>query len=90
MNYGKSPWIAAFLNFVIWGTGYVYIKHRMVLGVGLIFVNILNFVILVSLPEVILLRTSELFFVWLSFIWVALSSLFAIDAYRETEELNKI
>lgn len=90
MSYGKSPWIAAFLNFVFWGSGYVYIKHRMLLGSGLVFVYILNFLILLSLPDVILLRSSELFFVWLSFIWIAMSILFALDVYKETEELNKI
>lgn len=90
MSYGKSPWIAAFLNFVIWGSGYVYIKHRMVLGVGLVIVTFFNFIILMMIPDVIILRSSELFFLWLSFIWVALSVLFAIDVYRETEELNRI
>jgi len=90
MRYGRSPWLAAFLNFLIWGSGYVYIGHRMVLGVGLIIVSILNFLILVSLPEVILLRGSELFSLWLSFIWIALSILFAIDVYRETKEINAI
>jgi hypothetical protein len=90
MSYGKSPWIAAFLNFVVWGSGYLYVRHRMVLGVGLVIVTFLNFVILMTIPDVIILSSSELFFIWLSFIWVALSVLFAIDVYRETEELNKI
>ncbi len=90
MSYGKSPWIAAFLNFVIWGSGYIYIKHRMILGVGLVIVTFINFFILITIPDTIILRSSELFFIWLSFIWVALSMLFAIDVYKETEELNKI
>ena len=90
MSYGKSPWMAAFLNFVIWGLGYVYIRHRMFLGVGLIIVNFFNFAILMSIPQIILLRSSELFFIWLSFLWLALSLLFAVDVYKETEGLNKI
>jgi hypothetical protein len=90
MSYNKSPWLAAFLNFVIWGAGYVYIKHRMVLGVGLIFVTFLNFFILLLIPDVILLSNTELFFIWFSFIWFLLSLLFAIDVYKETQELNKI
>ncbi len=90
MSYGKSPYLAAFLNFVVWGSGYVYIRHRMVLGAGLMAVTFMNFLILMMIPQVIILRSSELFFLWLSFIWVALSVLFAVDAYRETEELNKI
>jgi glucan phosphoethanolaminetransferase (alkaline phosphatase superfamily) len=90
MSYGKSPWIAAFLNFVIWGSGYLYIKHRMVLGAGLVLVMLFNFMILIAIPKVIILSSSELFFIWLSFIWAALSVLFAVDVYRETRELNKI
>jgi hypothetical protein len=90
MNYGRSPWLAAFLNFVVWGSGYVYIRHRMVLGAGLVVVSVLNFLILVSLPEAILLSGSELFSLWLSFIWIALSVLFAVDVYRETREINAI
>jgi hypothetical protein len=90
MSYGKSPWIAAFLNFVTWGGGYIYIRHRMVLGIGLLLVAIVNFMILVSIPAEIILPSSELFYVWLSFIWAALSLLFAVDVFRETIELNKI
>jgi hypothetical protein len=90
MKYGRSPWFAAFLNFVIWGSGYVYIGHRMVLGIGLVIVFVLNFLILISLPETILLQGSELFSLWLSFIWIALSFLFAADVYRETKEINAI
>ncbi|NIP40047.1 MAG: hypothetical protein GTN39_00855 [Candidatus Aenigmarchaeota archaeon] len=90
MRYGRSPWLAAFLNLLVWGSGYVYIGHRMILGVGLVIVSILNFLILLSIPEAILLRGSELFSLWLSFIWIALSVLFAIDVYRETKEINAI
>lgn len=90
MSYGKSPWIAAFLNFIVWGLGYVYIRHRMVLGIGLVIVNLINILILMSIPQVVLLRSSEMFFIWVSFIWVAMSVLFAVDVFRETEELNSI
>jgi len=90
MGAKKSPWAAAFLNFVIWGSGYLYINHRKVLGAGLVIVTFFNFIILMTLPQSIILSSSELFFLWLSFIWIALSVLFAIDVYRETQELNKI
>jgi hypothetical protein len=90
MRYGKSPWLAAFLNFAVWGSGYLYMGHRRVLGAGLLAVTFVNFFILVTIPSVVLLPTSELFFVWLSFIWAALSLLFAADAYREADQLQKI
>lgn len=90
MSYGKSPWVAAFLNFSVWGAGYLYIRHRMVLGVGLVAVTFFNLLILLMIPDVIILSSTELFFLWISFVWVSLSFLFAIDCYRETQELNKI
>jgi len=90
MKYGRSPWLAAFLNLILWGSGYVYIGHRMILGIGLVVVSVLNFLILLSIPETILLRGSELFSLWLSFIWIALSFLFAADVYREANEINAI
>ncbi|MEM2954871.1 MAG: hypothetical protein QW625_02910 [Candidatus Nanoarchaeia archaeon] len=86
----KSPWLAAFLNFVFWGSGYVYIKHRMVLGIGLMLITIFNLLILLTIPYIILLSNTELFFVWLSFLWFAMSLLFAFDVYKEAKELNKI
>lgn len=36
----KNPWIAALLNFVFLGAGYVYLKKRKMLGLGLIAVVI--------------------------------------------------
>jgi hypothetical protein len=90
MSYGKSPWTAAFLNFVIWGAGYIYIRHRMVLGAGLVLVTFFNLLILVTLPDVIILSNTELFFLWFSVVWFALSALFSIDVYRETKELNRL
>lgn len=90
MGTTKSPWVAAFLNFVIWGSGYLYINHRKVLGAGLLLVMFFNVSILLTIPDVIILSSSELFFLWISFFWVALSVLFAVDVYRETQELNKI
>lgn len=90
MSREKSPWIAAFLNFIFWGAGYLYIRHRMILGIGLTVIMAMNFMILISIPAAILLPMSELFFVWLSFVWAALSAIFAFDAYREAAELARI
>lgn len=89
MSRGKSPWLAAFLNFIIWGSGYVYIGRRMILGAGLVMVSILNLIIIISLPKTILLHGSELFSLWLSFIWIMLSVLFAVDVYMEAKGINE-
>lgn len=90
MNYGKSPWTAAFLNFLLWGAGYIYIRHRMVLGVGLTLVNVINLSFMLSLPRAVFTMSLDIFFTWLSVFWVIMSSLLALDVYRETKEINSI
>jgi len=37
----KSQWIAFFLNLFLWGSGYIYLKKRQTLGVGLLVTEIL-------------------------------------------------
>ena len=89
MKHRRNPWLAAFLNFVIWGSGYVYIKHRRFLGAGLIVVFLLNISLLISIPYNMLLSYSEMFFMWVMFMWFLFSLLFAVDVFRETKELRK-
>jgi hypothetical protein len=87
---GRNPWVAAFLNIITWGAGYLYIGHRRVLGAGLLIVFLLNVMVLISIPYVVLLTYSEMFFIWGMFVWSMLSALFAIDVFNETRELRKI
>jgi hypothetical protein len=87
---GRNPWIAAFLNIITWGAGYLYIGHRRFLGAGLVIVFILNIMVLISIPYVVLLTYSEMLFTWGMFVWAMLSALFAIDVFNETRELRKI
>ncbi len=89
MSPGRNPWIAAFLNLVFWGSGYVYIKHRRVLGAGLLFVFFMNLSLLLTIPYSILLYYSELLFIWGMFMWALLSMIFAIDVFYETREIRK-
>lgn len=86
---GKNPWVAAFLNIVTWGAGYLYIGHRKFLGGGLVIVFFLNVMILASIPYVILLTYSDMFLVWGMFVWAMLSALFSIDVFKEARELGK-
>ena len=37
----KNPWIAALLNFLFYGAGYLYIGKKKVFGVGLILVVVI-------------------------------------------------
>lgn len=38
----KRPWLAAFLNFFLWGVGYVYAGKKKVFGAGLLLAEILE------------------------------------------------
>ena len=37
----KNPWIAALLNFLFYGAGYLYVGKRKVFGIGLILVVVI-------------------------------------------------
>ncbi len=89
MKHRRNPLVAAFLNFILWGTGYIYISHRRFLGGGLIVVFLLNASLLVTIPYSMLLAYSEMLFLWGMFMWFLLSILFAVDVFRETMQLRK-
>ncbi len=89
MKHRRNPWFAAFLNFILWGLGYLYIKHRRFLGVGLVIVFLLNTSLLMTIPYSMLLSYSEMLSIWGMFTWFLLSLLFAVDVFRETKELRK-
>lgn len=38
----KNAWIAAFLNFVLWGIGYIYLGKKKGFGAGLLLAEILE------------------------------------------------
>lgn len=81
----KSPWVAAVLNLLIWGAGYIYNGVRTAYGVGLIVVEILEHAPLfylgleatVSFP-IMLYPISHLL----------ISVLLAYDGYKDTEKIN--
>ncbi len=75
----KYPWLAAILNFIIPGLGYLYTGKRMIFGGGLILLS----VIYVSST----LNADMTYLDWA--VGIPLSLLFAYDGYQTALEFNK-
>ena len=87
----KNPKIAAALNLIFWGLGFIYVGRRVVLGVALIFAELLFCLsYFTAFPEILsgtgLKLSSSLFMVF----WVFLTVLLIYDSYRDAEEFNKL
>jgi hypothetical protein len=75
----KNPWVAAILNLLIFGLGYVYVGKRIGFGIGLIFVDVI-------------LGSMFLFFETHPAVWIyifILGLLFAYDGYKTAGEVNR-
>jgi hypothetical protein len=81
----KNPWLAAILNLFFFGGGYVYNGKRRVMGLGLI----LGW-LLIRIGEIKIYLTGLVTDKWLIMFCglVLLQISFAVDAYRETKEIN--
>jgi len=80
----KKAWLAALLNFVLMGAGYIYNGRRVYLGVGLTAVAVYatwfeNFVLKVQAPEL---------FNYMFGMILVLNLFLAIDGYRESNWIN--
>jgi len=78
----KKPWLAAILNIILSGLGYLYVGKRKVFGTLLLVGELLAFVWLFTDPATLQL---------ISNIWVTLAGLLwiiglAIDAYNDAKE----
>lgn len=75
----KNPWIAAILNFILYGLGYVYVGKRVVFGVGLLLSSIILYwgLSLGDLPLVVVVDS------------IIFSFLLAYDGYKTAEEVNQ-
>lgn len=78
----KSQWIAAILNFFIWGLGYLYLGKRINFGIMLIIGEILS---VAFMPRLDTFTAIKLFLSQLpAFILVSVA--FAYDAYKAARE----
>lgn len=74
----KKPWLAALLNIILPGLGYVYVGKRILFGYGILFSSIMmswGF----SFEKIPI-------FVWVSSIIADM--LFAYDSYKDAQEMN--
>jgi hypothetical protein len=74
----KKPWLAALLNIILPGLGYVYAGQRMTFGLGMLLTSIFLYwgYSLEDLPAV----------VWID--GIIMSILFAYDAYKDVSASN--
>ena len=82
----KKPWIAALLNLIFFGLGYIYNGKRIRFGLGLVsaWVLILAGVILIYFTHAVFDEWTLLFSGL-----VVLQFSFGIDGYNETKDINK-
>ena len=79
----KSPGLAAFLSFLIWGLGQVYVGRKKTLGIVLILIDIVQAIItipLISNPGICILG---------SMIGLVITIFIMLDAYKDAKEYNK-
>jgi len=74
----RKPWLAALLNLLLPGLGYVYTGKRVGFGVGILFTSLILFY---GVPSSAISNI-----LWLDSFIMAL--LFAYDGYRTAEEVN--
>ena len=82
----KNPWIAAILNLLFFGGGYIYNGKRMGYGVALIVAWLL-----IRIGEIQIYLTHLVNNYWLILFagLIVMQLNFAIDAYKETKFLNE-
>jgi hypothetical protein len=81
----KNPWIAALLNLIFFGAGYIYNGKRVALGTGL-FIGWA----LIRAGEIPIFLTHLVFDKWLIMFMgmVVLQISFAMDGYKEAKTMN--
>ena len=78
----KKPWLAALLNFLFYGAGYVYLGKKKGFGIGLIIAWIL-----VRIGEIAIYLTGLVFEKWLVLFFglFVFMLTFAYDGYQEAK-----
>lgn len=92
MSNKKNPWVAAILNFIIWGLGYQYVgSKRAGLRLGLIVAEILAIImgVFVGTIEAFVGVEPRLLDALVSWPYIITGLVFAWDAYKDAEEINQ-
>jgi uncharacterized membrane-anchored protein YitT (DUF2179 family) len=82
MAKAKIPWLAAVLNILLAGLGYLYIGKRKTFGILLIIAEVFNFVWIFTNPAVLAMFRN----IWITVAGVLYTLAFAIDAYLLAKE----
>lgn len=77
----KKPWLAAFLNVLVTGTGYLYVGKRTAFAVMLIISEVLAYFWLFSEPTALTVFSNPWVMMAGVLYWIA----FAFDAYQEAK-----
>jgi len=82
----KKPWVAAILNLLFFGAGYIYNGKRIGFGFGLI-----AGWLLIRCGEIPIYLTNLVFYKWLiMFVGIVCLQLsFAIDGFKEAKQINE-
>jgi hypothetical protein len=80
----RNPWLAAFLNFFIWGAGFVYAGRRLFLGASL-----LLFMMIISLSAGLAQQNFYQAAALILVAWLLISAALAREAYLEARESNR-
>ncbi|HIH17411.1 MAG TPA: hypothetical protein HA282_01745 [Nanoarchaeota archaeon] len=81
-----KPWVSAVLNFLIWGTGYIYNRKRAGVGTLLSIGFILSIASILFAPESVIVDDGPLYITLSTLAYLLMSAAFAIDAYKEAKK----
>lgn len=86
----KNPWIAAALNFIVWGAGYIYAGQRSGFGI-LIWISFLMAILayVVSIPYIIPASYGALSDTLSLLSYLIFSFALARDAYNEAKKARR-
>lgn len=85
----KNPWVAAALNFLVMGGGYVYNGERVPFGIGLTAAGLgMNVVELSLWNQALNENTNQVLTYTMATSFLLASTMLAIDAYQEAERIN--
>lgn len=80
----KKPWLAAVLNFFLWGLGYVYVGNKIAFGIGLFISDlILN---AAFFYQIFVLNSAEFIS---GYAYLIMAFVFAYDGHKEAEKINE-
>ena len=78
----KNPWLAAVLNIILSGLGYLYVGKRKVFGTLILVGELLAFVWIFTDPAALQLMSN----MWVTLTGLLFTAGLAIDAYNDAKE----